>query len=342
MSAAPLDRASVGLTSDNSPFSLTISPRGDAVSANSRRSDTAQSIAHGSDDLVSQYLQAAIAPATRKAYQSDLRDFLAWGGSVPSSPEEIARYLAERAKRLSPYTLARRVVAIGRAHTAGGMTSPARSDLVRSVLRGLWRVHGRPQRRVAPLLKRDIIELCADTPSLKGTRDRAILLLGFAAALRRSELVALDVSNVQFLQEGMLVTLTRSKTDQTGCGRQVAVPFGRTAACPVKALSAWLAASRIEGGPIFRAISKADQVRSGRLSAQSIALIVKTHARRLGLDVATYSGHSLRAGLVTSAVQAGASLIKIQQQTGHKSQAVLARYIRDASLFESNAAGHVL
>lgn len=337
-----MSRCAPAITSDNSPFSLPTSALSAALDM-ATAPGCVQSIAHGSaDHLVLQYLRAAISPATRKAYQSDLRDFLAWGGSIPCRPEEVARYLATKGSTLAPGTLARRVVAIGRAHTAQGHDNPARSDLVRAVLRGLHHTHGCAQRRAAPLLKRDMLEICAETVGLKGLRDRALLLLGFAAALRRAELVALDVHHLSFVPEGLVITVSRSKTDQAGKGRQIAVPFGRTTACPVKSVSAWLEAASISAGPAFRSVSKVGTVGLDRLSAQSVALIVKLHAKRLGLDGAAYSGHSLRAGLVTSAVQAGASLIKIQQQTGHKSHAVLARYIRDASLFENNAAGHVL
>lgn len=330
------------ITSDNSPFSLPNQPSPLALDPPTAPR-CAQSIAHDSaDQLVLRYLRAAISPATRRAYQSDLRDFIEWGGSIPSRPEEVARYLASKGDALTPGTLARRAVAIGRAHTIQGHDNPARSDLVRSVLRGLHHAHGRPQRRAAPLLKRDMLDISAETIGLKGLRDRALLLLGFAAALRRSELVALDRHHLDFVSEGLIVTVVRSKTDQAGKGRQIAVPFGRTTACPVKSLSSWLEAAPISTGPIFRSVSKSGVIGDGRLSAQSIALIVKLYATRLGLNADAYSGHSLRAGLVTSAVQAGASLAKIQQQTGHKSHAVLARYIRDASLFQGNAAGHVL
>lgn len=330
------------ITSDNSPFSLPIDLSTAALDITAS-SGCAQSIAHAStDQLVLRYLRAAISPATRKAYQSDLRDFLEWGGSIPSRPEEVASYLASKGDVLTPGTLARRAVAIGRAHTTQGHDNPARSDLVRTVLRGLHHTHGRPERRAAPLLKRDMLDIFSEAVGIKGLRDRAVLLLGFAAALRRSELVALDRHHLEFVSEGLIVTIARSKTDQAGKGRQIAVPFGRTAACPVKSLAAWIDAASVSAGPVFRPVNKSGAVGGDRLSAQSIALIVKLYATRLGLNADAYSGHSLRAGLVTSAVQAGASLVKIQQQTGHKSHAVLARYIRDASLFEGNAAGHVL
>ncbi len=177
---------------------------------------------------------------------------------------------------------------------------------------------------------------------IRGIRDRALVLIGFAAALRRSELVALDVEDLHLESEGVLIHLRRSKTDQTGRGRKVAIPYGRTAACPVKAIRLWLDEADIETGAIFRGVDKAGRVATSRLTDQSVSLVVKRCVRAIGLPADQYSGHSLRAGLVTSAARAGVSLPKIQEQTGHRSVAMLTRYIRDARLFENNAAGLLL
>ena len=288
------------------------------------------------------YVAAAIAPSTRRAYQGDLRDFFLCGGSVPCSPVVIAEYIALRAATHSPFTIARRIVGISRAHTSLGLPDPSKSDLVRTVLRGLRRTKGNPQRQVAPVLLEDLMPMLALMHGVKGIRDRALVLVGFAAALRRSELVGLNVEDLQFVKEGLLVHLPRSKTDQDGKGQKIAIPFARTSACPVKAVQHWMDVATIKTGPVFRGVSKAGQVSASRLTDQSVALIVKQYARALGLPAETYSGHSLRAGLVTSAAKAGVSLVKIQQQTGHRSMAMLSRYIRDAQVFENNAAGLLL
>lgn len=291
---------------------------------------------------ISQYVHAAIADNTRRAYRQDLQDFARWGGAVPCSPDTLAAYIAERACTLSAVTLARRVVGIGRAHVSQGLPDPGKSDLVRTLLRGVRRTHGVAQRRVAPLLTQDILAMVTCMKELRGTRDRALILLGFAAALRRSELAALRVQDIEFVRDGLIVHLRRSKTDQVGEGRQIAVPWGRTRCCPVRAVQAWLASGGIDDGPVFRPINRAGRVGAGGLSAQSIALILKGHAERIGLNAADISGHSLRAGLVTSAIQAGVPAYKIQQQTGHRSVQMLARYIRDASIFDGNASGALL
>ena len=293
-------------------------------------------------EAVSEFINAALADNTRRAYQGDFADFLRWGGAVPCTPEVLAAYIADRAETLSPHTITRRVVGISRAHVSQGLTDPAKNDLVRTVLRGVRRKNSIRQRQVAPLLKQDLLTILPLMSGAKGMRDRALLLLGFAAALRRSELVALDVQDLSFVKEGLLVHLRRSKTDQDGEGRKIAVPYGRTSACPVKAVQQWLEHAQITAGAIFRSVSKSGHVAEDRLTAQSVALVLKTYAQAAGLKASDTSGHSLRSGLVTSAAQAGVAAHKIQQQTGHRSTEMLVRYIRDANLFENNAAGLLL
>jgi integrase len=268
--------------------------------------------------------------------------FLAWCGSLPSSPETVAAYLVAHATVLSPVTLSRRLVAIGRAHTTLGYPNPCRNGLVRAALRGIWRIHGRPQRQVQPALREDILAMLPHMTGRRGIRDRALILVGFAGAFRRSELVALQFGNVAFVKEGITLMLTRSKTDQVGAGRMIAIPFARSHACPVKALTAWLDDAGIHSGPVFRTVKKGGDIGTVALSAQSVASIVKEYAGKAGLHADSYSGHSLRAGLITSAAKVGVSSWKIRQMTGHKSDSMLQRYIRDAEIFEGNAAGSVL
>lgn len=291
---------------------------------------------------VARYLRDASSAATRRAYRGDIADFLRWGGRVPSDPLTLARYVAERAAVHRPSTLARRVVGIGRAHVAYGFADPSKNDVVRAVLRGVRREQGTAQRRAAPLLLEDLLAVLAGLPAdLRGARDRALLLLGFAGGLRRSELVQLAVGDLRVGPEGMQVCLRRSKTDQEGAGRTIAVPYGRTSACPVAAVQSWLRASGIREGPLFRAVN-GGRVSDRRLSDQAVSLIVKAHMARLGKAPSAYSGHSLRAGFVTSAAQAGVGFLMIQQQTGHRSVSMLNRYLRVSNLFEGNAAGALL
>jgi len=168
------------------------------------------------------------------------------------------------------------------------------------------------------------------------------LLSGFAGAFRRSELVALTLADVEYVKQGLVIHLRTSKTDQEGQGRKVAIPYARGAICPVLALQEWLEAAEINDGPVFRPVNRHGIVADVALNAQAVALVVKARAKAVGLDPQKFAGHSLRSGLVTSAAQHGVSSWKIRQQTGHASDAMLARYIRDANIFFDNAAGAVL
>ncbi len=288
------------------------------------------------------YVHLSMSQSSRIAYQSDLTHFIHWGGTVPAKPNQVCEYLAAHALLLSAATLSRRLVAISRAHTTQGLTSPCKSDVVKATLKGIKRTIGTTQRQVSPLLKNHLVEMVQELTGVKGIRDRALLLLGFAAALRRSELVGLQYADIEFVEHGLVIHLTRSKTDQERQGRKIAVPYARGNACPVLSLKYWLELSHIKEGAIFRPITRHGLIDRNALSTQAVAIIVKECAMAIGLDATQFSGHSLRAGLVTSAAQAGVSSWKIKQQTGHKSDAMLNRYIRDAQIFIDNAAGAVL
>jgi site-specific recombinase XerD len=177
--------------------------------------------------------------------------------------------------------------------------------------------------------------------SLAGLRDRALLLLGFAGALRRSELVALDVADIAETKTGLLVTIRRSKTDQEGEGATIAIARGDVA-CPARALLEWLDAAGIKAGPIFRPVNKACMVAAERLTDRSVANIVKAYAVRAGFDASTFSGHSLRAGFLTSAAAKGASIFKMMDVSRHKSVDTVRGYVRDAELFKDHAGAGLL
>lgn len=287
-------------------------------------------------------IQAAVSTNTRRAYQADMDHFLSWGGAIPATPEILAGYLANFAGKLSVATLTRRVASISRAHTSQGLSSPSSSDLVRTTLRGIRRTYGVTQRQVAPAVREDILLMVQGLRGIKGIRDRSLLLLGFAGAFRRSELVGLDVADLDFVDRGLLVNLRRSKTDQEGEGRKVAIPFARGSVCPVNSLRKWLEIAGIESGPIFRPVNRQSEISGERLTSHAVAVIVKERVAALGLDPSKYAGHSLRAGLITSAAALGVPIWKLKAQSGHRSDAILSRYVRDADLFTNNAAGAVL
>lgn len=294
------------------------------------------------NETLAKLLHAALSDNSRTAYRSDLKHFIAWGGKIPCTPEIVAGYLAAHAALLSVATLIRRLVSIGKAHTSQRLPSPTQDDLVKAVLKGIRRTAGSRQRQVTPAIKEDIVAMVAGLTGIKGSRDRALLLIGFAGAFRRSELVSLTMADIELAPQGLIIQLRFSKTDQKGQGRKVAIPYARGAVCPVLALLHWLEVAKLTEGPIFRGVNRHGVISESALTPQVVALVVKERARAAGLDHTTYSGHSLRAGLVTSAAKLGVSSWKIRQQTGHKSDAMLSRYIRNASIFIDNAAGAVL
>src|SRR5271170_4271125 len=213
--------------------------------------------------------------------------------------------------------------------------------MVRNTLKGIRRTLGTATAPKAPTLTDDIRAMVEATDAgLIGARDRALMLLGFAGAFRRSELVGLDIADCVFGKDGLTVTLRRSKTDQDGAGRKIGIPYGSNPeTCPVRTVQAWLAEAGVDAGPLFRSISRHGQVQAGRLSGIDVARVVKKLAVRAGLDPAKYAGHSLRAGHATSAAIAGASERSIMKQTGHRSVQMVRRYIRDGSLFRDNSGG---
>ena len=315
--------------------SLTILPP-NAEGATAFNKSTATTVCPKVKGLVTE----SVAASTRRAHSSDLRHFEAWGGSIPATPETVAEYLAYHEKLLSVATLTRRASTISKAHAALGLTSPCHAQIVRSTLQGLRRRYGVAGRPAQALVLEDLCRVL-DTigNDVKGVRDRALLLMGFAGAFRRSELVGLDVADIQWVKQGIVISLRRSKTDQQGAGRKIGVPHGRSRHCPVAALQRWIGAAAIGGGPIFRAIDRHGHIRSQRLSGEAVSDIVKERVAKIGLDRSYYSGHSLRSGFATSAACAGVSTHKIRAQTGHASDQMLARYIRDGEIFAGNAAG---
>jgi site-specific recombinase XerD len=300
-------------------------------------------------ELAADFAKASKAKATQAAYASDFHIFEAWCAArglcaIPATAAAVAAFLADEAtagRRAS--TLGRRLAAIRYFHRAAGLETPTGDEKVKAVLAGIRRTIGAAPIRKKAATADIVLGMVPRGDTLRQLRDRAIILIGFAGAFRRSELVALDVADLEFTPEGALITIRRSKTDQEGLGRKVAIPRGDVA-CPVEALKAWLAAAAITAGAVFtRILNKcAQRVTDKRLAGRNVAAIVKAGAARLGFDPATFGGHSLRSGLVTTAVKRGVNLMKICDQTGHKSLEMLRVYSRDAELFAGNAAAGLL
>jgi site-specific recombinase XerD len=299
--------------------------------------------------LAGDFAKASKAKATQDAYASDWRIFGSWCRArglspLPASAESLCAFLADEAsagRRAS--TLGRRLAAIRYFHCAAGHDTPTGDERVKSVLSGIRRTIGAAPVRKKAATADIVIAMAPTAATLRDLRNRAIILLGFAGAFRRSELVALNVEDLEQAPEGMLVTLRRSKTDQEGLGRRVAIPRGEVA-CPVAALRAWLDAAGITEGAIFRRIVNkcAQRLTDRRLAPRNVAAVVKQGAARLGFDPSTFGGYSLRAGFVTSAVKRGANLIKITDVTGHRSLEMLRTYSRDAEAFVGHAGAGLL
>ena len=280
--------------------------------------------------------------ATRRAYRSDFGIFSAWCEGrgfppLPAASSVVAAFLADQADAgTRPSTLSRRVAAIAYAHDLAGLPSPAGDKAVRVVLGGIRRTKGAKPTKKAPATADRIAAMLAGIPdTLRGKRDRALLTLGFAAASRRSELVALEVADLAFEPDGLRIQIRHSKTDQEGQGHEIAIPRGETLR-PVVAVQAWLTAAKISDGPVFRAINRHGHV-SGVLTAQSVALIVKHYAEAVGLDPRVFAGHSLRAGFLTSAAEAGADVLRMMEVSRHKRVETVQGYVRRSNLFK----GHV-
>lgn len=294
-------------------------------------------------DEATDLLRHSLSPATERALRGDLAHFQSWGGSVPATPAMVCAYVGDHAGQHTVATIQRRVASISKAHEVAGLPNPCRTELVKATLRGLRRKHGTAQRQAKPLMRDDLL-LVLDRmgETLRDKRDRALLLLGFAGGFRRSELVALELADVETTRQGLIVTIRRSKTDQEGEGRRIGIPHGRTRHCPVAAVEAWLSASAIDTGPLFRAITRHGHLAETPLTGDAVSVLLRERLAAAGIDPEGYSGHSLRAGFATSAAQAGVSTLKIRAQTGHASDAMLARYVREGELFTGNAAGALL
>jgi site-specific recombinase XerD len=304
--------------------------------------------------LARDFTAASKAPATRAAYASDWRIFTSWCSArgleyLPAIPDTIAAFLADEAsKGKRPSTLGRRLAAIKFATESSGILAdtdkcPTDDKRVSAVLSGIRRTVGAAPRQKKAAVAEITIAMSATGTSLRALRDRAIILLGFAGAFRRSELVGLNVEDIEFCETGLRVQIAHSKTDQEGIGVKIAIVSG-SIACPVEAVRQWLDASGIIAGPLFRRIwNKTNQRLSDqRLKGRVVAAVVKANAERLGLDPKAFGGHSLRSGFLTSAAARGASIFKMMDVSRHKSMETVRGYVRDADLFRDHAGSGLL
>lgn len=310
----------------------------------------------GLTEAAQTYADNATSPNTKKAYKTDLRLFAEWAEDqglchLPATGATVANYISHLSDMgRKPSTIARALSSISQAHKSEGLETPTKSNAVATVHRGINRERGTAQRRAKPIVITELRRLCDKIkPSFLGRRDKALILIGWSAALRRSELVALNVENIDFVEEGMIVLIVNSKTDQVGQGYKIGIPYAKDEKyCPVKSLKRWRDLADIKSGPLFFAIGTpgkkfhAEVAKRKKLSAATVNAIIKRRIKQGGMNPAGYSGHSLRAGFITAAAKEKIPEYLIQAHTRHRSAKVLRGYIRDGDLFESNSLAFLL
>ena len=294
-------------------------------------------------------LQSSKANNTVRAYKSDFNDFglfCAQNGlnSLPSEPKIVSLYLTHLStKEVKMSTLKRRLVSIGVIHKLKGHYLDTKHPSIIENIMGIKRRKGSVQKGKKPILINSLKKIInaideLKTDEIKKIRDRTIILIGFSGGFRRNEIVSLDYDDLDFVPEGLKITLKRSKTDQFGEGTLKGLPyFDSSQYCPVLSLKKWIETSNINSGPLFRRFSKGSKLTDNRLTDQTVALLIKKYLNLAGIDSKNYSGHSLRSGFATSAAESGAEERSIMAMTGHKSTEMVRRYIKEANLFKNNA-----
>ena len=294
-------------------------------------------------------LQSSKAINTIRAYKSDFKDFglfCAQNGfkSLPSEPKIVSLYLTHLStKEVKMSTLKRRLVSIGVIHKLKGHYLDTKHPIIIENIMGIKRRKGSVQKGKKPLLISNlklIINVIDKSTyeDIRKYRDRSIILMGFSGGFRRNEIVSLDYDDLDFVSEGLKITLKRSKTDQFGEGSIKGLPyFDNPQYCPVLSLKNWIEISNISSGALFRRFSKGSKLSENRLTDQTVALLIKKYLKLAGIDNKNYSGHSLRSGFATSAAESGAEERSIMAMTGHKSTEMVRRYIKEANLFKNNA-----
>ena len=294
-------------------------------------------------------LQNSKAKNTLRAYKSDFNNFglfCAQNGfkSLPSEPKIVSLYITHlSSKGIKMSTLKRRLVSIGVIHKLKGHYLDTKHPVIIENIMGIKRRKGSIQKGKKPLLINNLKKIINaidedNTENIKKFRDRSIILMGFSGGFRRNEIVALDYDDLDFVTEGLKISIKRSKTDQFGEGSVKGLPyFDNTKYCPVLSLKNWIEISKIRSGPLFRRFSKGTKLSEKRLTDQTVALLIKKYLKIAGIDSKNYSGHSLRSGFATSAAEAGVEERNIMSMTGHKSPEMVRRYIKEANIFKNNA-----
>ncbi|HEY8609807.1 MAG TPA: tyrosine-type recombinase/integrase [Roseomonas sp.] len=291
------------------------------------------------------YAGRALSENTRRAYASDWRAFCAWceaGGiaPLPAAPEVVADHLASLASSLGRSGLRRRLAAIARQHRLASHLWETRHPAIAATLRGILAAPGKPSRPAAALTSAEVKQLLTSCGTdTAGLRDRALLLLGFAGALRRSELVAIDREHLRFTSDGMTLLIPRSRRDPEEEGTRIGIPRGlNPLSCPVRVMEEWLRRTRIEWGPVFRRLSPGGALED-RLSPQGVWKILRRRAAMARLTVdegERLSPQGLRAGFIAEAYLTGAPEEQVMHHTRQKSIATTQGYRRRARITQDS------
>ena len=293
-------------------------------------------------------LKSSKANNTLRAYKSDFRDFGAFCAkhgfnSMPTEPKVVSLYLTHLSTNSKISTLRRRLVSIGVVHKIKGHYLDTKHPVIIENLMGIKRKKGSIQTGKKPILinhLKQIINIIDEqkVEKIKKLRNRTLILVGFSGGFRRTELISIDYEDLDFAEEGLKITLRRSKTDQFGEGLVKGIPyFTNEKYCPVISLKNWINLSKIKTGPIFRRFAKGSILTSNRLTDQSVVLIIKDCLKLAGIENKNFSGHSLRSGFATVAAESGADERSIMAMTGHKTTQMVRRYIKEANIFKNNA-----
>ena len=285
---------------------------------------------------------------TLRAYKSDFKDFGAFCvkhrlNSLPTEPKVVSLYLTHLSKNSKISTLRRRLVSISMVHKLKGYYLDTKHPIIIENFMGIRRVKGSFQKGKKPLLinhLKSIINAINEqkVDEIKKLRDKTIILIGFGGGFRRTELISIDHEDLEFVPEGLKITIRKSKTDQFGEGMIKGLPyFNNEIYCPVRNLKKWLEISKIKSGPIFRRFTKGLLLTDKRLTDQSVVLLIKEYLNLVGVDNKNFSGHSLRSGFATVAAESGADERSIMAMTGHKTTQMVRRYIKEANIFKNNA-----
>ena len=293
-------------------------------------------------------LKSSKANNTLRAYKSDFKDFGAFCAkhgfnSMPTQPKIVSLYLTHLSANSKISTLRRRLVSIGVVHKLKGYYLDTKHPAIIENLMGIKRKKGSIQTGKKPILishLKQIINVIDEQKieKIKKLRNRTLILIGFGGGFRRTELISIDYEDLDFVEEGLKITLRRSKTDQFGEGLIKGLPyFTNEKYCPVTSLKNWINLSKIKTGPIFRRFAKSSILTGHRLTDQSVVLIIKDCLKLAGIENQNFSGHSLRSGFATVAAESGADERSIMAMTGHKTTQMVRRYIKEANIFKNNA-----